>query len=30
MSKVKLYKHQEDVLQKTIKQNKVGYFLDMG
>jgi hypothetical protein len=30
MSKVQLYKHQEDVLQKTAAYNKVAYFLDMG
>ena len=30
MSKVKLYKHQEDVLNETKDLNKVGFFLDMG
>ena len=30
MLKVELYDHQVDVLQKTIDECKVGYFLDMG
>lgn len=30
MSYLKLYQHQENVLNETKQFNKVGYFLDMG
>ena len=30
MSKITLFKHQSDVLNDTIENKKVGYFLDMG
>lgn len=30
MIKIKLYKHQEEVLKETVDKNKVAYYLDMG
>lgn len=30
MSKINLFPHQSEVLEKTKNQNRVGYFLDMG
>lgn len=29
MSKIKLFKHQEDILEETKNMNKVAYYLDM-
>lgn len=29
MSKIKLFKHQEDILEETKDINKVAYYLDM-
>ncbi len=29
MSKIKLFKHQEDILKETKDMNKVAYYLDM-
>lgn len=29
MSKIKLFKHQEDILEETKDMNKVAYYLDM-
>ena len=30
MLRVKMFDFQEQILNKTIKQNKVAYYLDMG
>ena len=30
MSKIKLYQHQIDVLEKTKDRNRVAYYMDMG
>ena len=30
MSKIKLYQHQIDMLEKTKHRKKVAYYLDMG
>ncbi len=29
MSKIKLFKHQEDILEETKNMNNVAYYLDM-